>query len=1060
MAPINPGLADDLSAAAAIVYARERTAEDNTVEGSGGKQMACGHLLLLVAHLERPDGTNALDYSDEERSDSENFYKSQVVRLLALLLDLEQSDPTRDWDEVVELSQTLETLQTVETTNWTPEIIRLGTARGITVARGEVIGGLVAFQTPGGFATANVYKARTPDVTLEAASAYLIEELPKEGEAQPTGRYAVMVDDAYWGRRIQPAAFAPAPLDEEIVMGYRLRGRILASGIGVPYGNVSLQLTLRTTEDGGATAWDSLEYNELVWDYNLATYVQGPTVLAPIRTDDAGRWEFIGPKGHGAYYQRAGDLRDDSPETAACPLRRYVERIECAYKGRMIEVVEGAEAVLNTLSATLEITGEPGTSLLVGTMDNPGVPCSVPAEGVVTIQDLPQAENSIVAFKLTSWGAWDQEWGCPRAIAQTVRGETTRVTLPPLEHYTTPEVLCGRVYERPGVPAQGIGISVLDMEAFEIIAVVTHTDADGWWTVTIPPEGLGGELLIHDPTWGSVPVLGIPYSDIVLGARAYASNYEIYKPEAWRRPERGHANFQYCPGSVEVRTPEGEIIATEPTDYGGWVTTSILAKHAYVADLEELVMGGAQSRQYDLLVDGEVAIAGFELRSQPFEGQDTAPGRLRAAGYYPEVKFLMGGKIHGDIVKGKPKPVHGNMPEAARVGLEFGEYEPYIEARAVAPDIQTRSCLADLTCPYCGGPAHRDPEEPDLRGHCIQCADLFGRPDAMDCRGWLATPTMAGTGEERRRLRLVQASPGIGEWSRLVRYHWRPDLYEETPYFLTQSGPEQPTNAPRWVSKHVNEVMDGLGFGRFDGDASPPLIAGHDLDYFAGLPQVEHEIAATQLKLVFAYDYVTPLTYTVDLDCRRLDGLIETRRVTIEEGTKGPSIDDDFGDVIRVAEVDKLLAEDKGQPWAGTGLYVGISDVRLVDPPQAPGCRFDIVNDVPVLCSVDGIAVAGRKATPIAVQVVGAWGNPHLTDDAVGQLFMFWAERGDIFMSHRRGLPRNWVSPRRITGGGDADEPWGGKDEAGQLTLVCMRGGHRAQVLRSRDDGRHWEEVE
>ena len=225
------------------------------------------------------------------------------------------------------------------------------------------------------------------------------------------------------------------------------------------------------------------------------------------------------------------------------------------------------------------------------------------------------------------------------------------------------------------------------------------------------------------------------------------------------------------------------------------------------------------------------------------------------------------------------------------------------------------------------------------------------------------------------------------------------------------------------------------------------------------LEEMDHEIVASQLKLVFDGDYVTPLTYTVDVDCRRLDGGVDTIRVTVPAGSRGPSSEDEFGDVIRLNKVAKLTAENKEPPYAETGLYVGVSDVRLVEPSAAGGCRFTVVNDTPLLCSDKGVGVRRKRATPVALQITGAWGNPHLLDDAVGQVMMFWVERGDVHMSTRPGLSSQWSSPRRITDGGDADEPWAAKDASGCITLVCSRGGQRTQVLMSRDDGRRWREV-
>ncbi len=1059
MAPVHPELGDRLIDCVSAIQGREAAADDNTIEGAAIKAILCRTVLTIAHLLDRGDGTSALDYDDAGRTASENFFKHQAVGLIATLLGRLHSDPVRSWPEIAELAGILADLTTTEDTSWEREVVRLGGKSGVTVDRAQVTGGMAAFATPDGTVTAHVHKARDPDLPLEGAWVYLLEMAPEDDDAAPTGRYALMVDDPWWGRRIQPAQFAEAPLAEQFTMGYRLRGRILESGQPVADANVSLELELAGVEDGRVIAWDSLEYNELIFDSLLGTYVEGAEVLAPIMTDGEGRWEFIATKGHGAIYQRAGDLRDDSAETAARGLARCLAGLRCAYRGRYAPLIEGEEAIIDILSGALEITGEPGTVLRVGALDDPGSQHTIPSGGTVTLTELPEGEHGIVAFRLTAWGTWDQSWGCPRKIAEVRRGETTSVTLEPMEHYTDPDTIRGRVYERMGVPASGVEIVVIDTWECEVIGTIATTDGDGYWEAEIPPQGLGGQPAIHDPKWGSLPVLGYPYSDVVLGARAYASWAEVYKPEAWRRPLRGFKNFQYCPGSVVIKNSDsGEQFATGEAPYGGWLTDETLPKFRYVEDIEELVWWGAQPHLYEIVVDGETKLAPFELRGQPFDDTGSGAGEYRAAGYYPEEKLLMGGRIHGNVVAGHAEPISANLPEAARVGLEFGEYRSFVEMRALA-GAETAAGIADTLCPYCGGPAWRDPGGPLPRGFCVQCANAFGRADAMDCRTHFATPTLAGRGEEHYAMRAVRVSEREGNLSRRVKMHWRPDLYEESDDFVTQSGPGQATNAPRWFARHVDEMGDGLGFGKFDGDAAEVFTPGHDLAHFGALPEIDRDLGVSALKLVFPADYVTPLSYTVQIDCVRADEEIETRTVLVEASTSGPSSGDPFGDAVPVVEADRLAAEAVGYPWREVGLYVGVADARLVEPESAPGCRFTIVNDTPLLACAGGVPVATEEVTPVALQITGAWGEPHLYDDAVGQVFLFQSRGGDIFMQKRPGLPGAWSRLRRLTEGGDAQEPWGAKSAKGELLMACSRAGGRLFIARSLDDGEHWEEV-
>ena len=1058
MALVNPGLGDGLIDCVTNIQALENASGNDTVVGAAMKAILCRNILIITWALDRGDNTNALDYEDADRSAWENHYKRITVGLIATLLQRLNATPVRTWTEVGDLQDILADLATSEDTDWRREIVQLGDAQAITVDRQQTQSGVATFSTPGGSVSAYVYKARTPDVTLDGAWVYLLEMLPDEGDDEPTERYAVMADDPWWGRRIEPAEFAEAPLTRCITMGYRLKGQLLEGGVPAAEENVSLELELTSVHDGCVIAWDSLEYNELIWDSQLATYVEGANVYAPIITDAQGRWEWIAPKGHGAIYQRAGDLRDDTSATAARGLVRHLVAVRQAWRGRKAEVVEGTESVLNILSGTLAISAEPGATLRVGTLDDPGQAYTVPPGGTVTLTGLPEAEHHIVAYKLTAWSTWDQSYGCARQVAQVKRGTTTSVNMGSMECYTDPDVICGRVYERPGVPAAGIAVVLIDPVQCEIIETLGTTDAQGWWEAEVPAGGLGGQPAIHDATWGSLPVLGMPYSDVVLGARVYSAWYETYKPEAWRKPLRGHKNFQYAPGSVIVEDVDSEEqFSTVETAYGGWITSETLPKFKYIADLEQLVWYGSEACVYRILVDGEDNLPHFELRGQPFDDTGSGAGIFRAAGYYPEQKILLGGKIHGNVVRGDDEPIGANLPEAARVGLEFGTHEAFVEARAIGGDV-VRAGISDSVCPYCGGPAWRDPDAAYLRGFCTQCANAFQRADAMDCRTYFETPTL-GKGAGGYALRFVRVGERDGSFARRVDAHWRPDLYAETADFLTQSGAAQPTNAPRWVAKHVNAMGDNAGFGSFDGDDQEPWTAGHDVDYYEQLTAIDRDLGVCALKLVFAPDYTTPLSYTVEVDCVRADDGIETRTVLVEAGTHGPIGADEFGDALLVAEDEKLLAEAVGSPWAQVGLYRSVSDVRLVSPASAPGCRFTIVNDTPWLASADGVPVENEQATPVAVQLAGQWGSPHLFDDAVGQVFLFYARGGDLFMRTRAGMPADWSDERQLTDEGDVHEPWAGKTAHGELVAVSGRGAGRLSVMRSLDDGRSWEEV-
>jgi hypothetical protein len=222
------------------------------------------------------------------------------------------------------------------------QTVLLGGSRGVVVQEGVTVSGMVVFPLASGEVVARVYQARNPDVWLDEVCVGLVAETGNDDGPTPlapsrqratatagpaslrscgpsgetasatatagfTGRFALLVDDAYWGRRVQPGAFVAAPLGEDIVMGYRLSGSIRREGAPLAGEPVSLEVRLQTAEDGVVVLWDSEEYNRLAWSDTAGTFVAGPEVAAPIMTDANGNWEYIVPCGDGAVYQRAGE---------------------------------------------------------------------------------------------------------------------------------------------------------------------------------------------------------------------------------------------------------------------------------------------------------------------------------------------------------------------------------------------------------------------------------------------------------------------------------------------------------------------------------------------------------------------------------------------------------------------------------------------------------------------------------------------------------------------------------------------------------------------------------
>jgi len=202
-----------------------------------------------------------------------------------------------------------------------------------------------------------------------------------------------------------------------------------------------------------------------------------------------------------------------------------------------------------------------------------------------------------------------------------------------------------------------------------------------------------------------------------------------------------------------------------------------------------------------------------------------------------------------------------------------------------------------------------------------------------------------------------------------------------------------------------------------------------------------------------------PSDFTVEIDCQRADDEIETITVTIAQGTRGPSVLDPFGEVILLRPVPKLLAETKASPYAGCGLYRAVTDIRLVEPEEGPGCRFTVIADVPFLAHPEGVLIDNKQASFVALQIGGLYGHPHIFEDAVGQLFLFDVREGNIRLRRKAGLTSPWEAPRWVTSEGNSDYPWADKDSRGRIILSYQQGPGQVKLLYSSDDGHSWEEV-
>lgn len=291
------------------------------------------------------------------------------------------------------------------------------------------------------------------------------------------------------------------------------------------------------------------------------------------------------------------------------------------------------------------------------------------------------------------------------------------------------------------------------------------------------------------------------------------------------------------------------------------------------------------------------------------------------------------------------------------------------------------------------------------------------------------------------KTRIVHSTPEGGRASAFLAFHWRPEDYDETDSYLLGGNP------PRWQARHIH-------FGTWDWDASPRWQDGHSIASYRAAEGITRPIGPCRLKAHFDTGYVAPMPFTVDVDCTRVDGTTETVRFTVPAGARGPSEENPTGDILPLVQADPLVAECKTSPYAGAGLFVDVTDVRLVEPQQAPGCRFSIWNDNPSLHS-EALNVEQNKFAIFAANLGGVWGHPHVFDDGAGQVFLSYVDDGVICFRRRAQALGSWSEPLQAAGDGSAEFPSGGKNAAGVLWLVYQEG--QQTLLRlSKTDGQTW----
>jgi len=936
--------------------------------------------------------------------------------------------------------------------------------------------GKVTFATGGGEIKLTVEKAKgeaLASVTDPLFTAFVLRAdadqtgrmgsgLP-EVRAEGEGLFGVGVQHPALGERI--GALTELPVNETITIGWKCPEiTIKHNGVTQEGAHATFVLRRRSDlEDGGIVEhWYGADrFKGLTWSEEWQSYVAGDSAQGEWETDadgivrqnygdGSGLYEIYFPNGDGALFQRKSDPHYDGAE----PPSEYAEDVWCYYKGLRVRVSEGLDVEIDIATGSIAATGQAGCRVIARLMGieiegSPGVLewesfCDLDGGGGGTITDL-RPGRYVVMQRVDSGDGADWHYICKRQWANVERGETTTVNMGLMEE-PEPGHILGYVY-----------LYGADLAEVDLYRSLYHLPGS-------PVLIASGSRLEYDWVGGAV-IIGqdtarIISSDIGAGGCwecALAASF-VFLDEG---PMADANNMVWWSGNDQHRdlpTPWPLPIARESSGYiadvpfyrmrGGIYSGPCLPHGEGVwwqeqPPLEEWMYYGfvppgpppPGSPEYTWdIIEESGAIIDPELLMALDVGWQYDSGLLDIVGVYGRSRAgvvytppLRGGKVSGDCVEGHEQLIgHDKDPEAARLGIEWGETGTAVELRVLAtptdPTDQTRAMAVrnGNVCPYCLGPVWRAPSAGSyIYGFCTQstCGN--------DARPYLRTPTLAAGAYDCRAVRYAagkRSSIKLTRWLRPVNY------IENDDYLQLYHG------YPRWVAQHPTLASWGEG-GFTDGDDAAEIVSTNGLEEGTGL-YVQPKILPADI--AGDADYI--------IRCTNPDGKTRDKRAHLNVGRKDP---------LRLTRARKTGGADGDNPSA----FDWISDIYGIDSEEPGFNSFAVVGESPALV-MGQTPVANTADTPWACQFQVRCGEPHHDVDGAGRIWRALNDEGTIRIHVRESPQRPWVE--RAPAFDEALEychPCILRMNDGRLMVCATVVGGKTRWRRSCDDGRHWEVV-
>jgi len=184
-----------------------------------------------------------------------------------------------------------------------------------------------------------------------------------------------------------------------------------------------------------------------------------------------------------------------------------------------------------------------------------------------------------------------------------------------------------------------------------------------------------------------------------------------------------------------------------------------------------------------------------------------------------------------------------------------------------------------------------------------------------------------------------------------------------------------------------------------------------------------------------------------EVDLVMADNSTRTVRVQVRPGSYPQEI----------LKLRKAEAAEAGGDAARCGFIKDVTDIRFVEGEGGPLCPWQIVADNPALVD-EQTPFEDREETPWACQALGLSGDPHLTTDGAGRVWLATVTDGRVRVLVRDSPQRPWEEQTPAFDEEDQfSDPCIMCTPDGRIYVMATRVGGRSVLRRSVDQGRTWE---